>query len=358
MVRLAKRGPAITKASLRSQAGKRPAPDSPSSEPESSTQGYAELIAVVLAQMNAQLEAQFATFRAAVKQDLEDTKKEHSAQLEAQRVTHAAELDYLKTQLEGLARQQRANNLVLRGLPEAESAASPLISRVRSLISNAAPGFNPHTLDTATRLGRTASSMGPRPVLLRFSSRSARGQALQAAKQLRSQRMYFDSDLTPGQQGVRREMKPTWDALKEANRRPFWRDELLRYFEGEVIKTAPYPPSANPSFPATSPRQSQPRSSYAAAAAGAHLQARTRPASTPNRPAARAPASPSSPPAHASARSRIPAAPPRTEPGPSGTGLPQTSGAPPPPPRAPPAAPPPSDNASSPAATGAVPMTA
>ncbi|MCJ1425316.1 hypothetical protein MMC29_003204 [Sticta canariensis] len=83
------------------------------------------------------------------------------------------------------------------------------------------------------------------------------------AKLLRSsERLYSDTDLTPAQQAVRGELRPSFAALKASGKRPFWRDAILDYYEGDIIKTAAYPPPppppAQPNPPAGGPSFTSP----------------------------------------------------------------------------------------------------
>ncbi|KAK9796295.1 hypothetical protein WJX73_007436 [Symbiochloris irregularis] len=142
---------------------------------------------------------------------LATVKQQVMSLVEAERVERVKEIGELKGQVEALTRNQRAQNLVLRGLPESDTQ-SPL-QQARALLESVLPGFQASSLDTAMRLGKRGASTS-RLLLLRFATRSARAEALQASRALRAQSIYFDTDLTPNQQAIRREMKPTWDALK------------------------------------------------------------------------------------------------------------------------------------------------
>ena len=191
-----------------------------------------------------------------LQQGLTDLRDELSRQLTEQNERIAAgfeaaqsermrDNETLTNRMERLERQQRCNNLVLKGFGSEATSREAILQECRQLILAEVPAFDVTGLERAVPMGQP-SQQQQRSIMLRFVSVSARGSALRACKGVRARRIYLDTDLTADQQNKRRQQKAQWDELKLMGKKPYWRDEMLMYIEDGVRKKAASRNSAEP----------------------------------------------------------------------------------------------------------------
>lgn len=180
-----------------------------------------------------------------INEKFEAVKQQIAQQLTTLEARHASEKEALTNKItvlekavEDTQRSMRANNLVLHGLKEENPQnEANLKGKVQQLLDNSAGGSAPIHILSVQRLGkpRTAPSDRPRPIRIVLSDGSSRASALQRSKDLRRQKLYLDSDLTPQQQQIRISKRDRYQILKNNNMRPFWRGERLMVVRDGVV---------------------------------------------------------------------------------------------------------------------------
>ena len=180
-----------------------------------------------------------------INEKFEAVKQQIAQQLTTLEAHHASEKEALTNKItvlekavEDTQRSMRANNLVLHGLKEENPQnEANLKGKVQQLLDNSAGGSAPIHILSVQRLGkpRTAPSDRPRPIRIVLSDGSSRASALQRSKDLRQQKLYLDSDLTPQQQQIRISKRDRYQILKNNNMRPFWRGERLMVVRDGVV---------------------------------------------------------------------------------------------------------------------------
>lgn len=180
-----------------------------------------------------------------INEKFEAVKQQIAQQLTTLEARHASEKEALTNKItvlekavEDTQRSMRANNLVLHGLKEENPQnEANLKGKVQQLLDNSAGGSAPIHILSVQRLGkpRTAPSDRPRPIRIVLSDGSSRASALQRSKDLRRQKLYLDSDLTPQQQQIRISKLDRYQILKNNNMRPFWRGERLMVVRDGVV---------------------------------------------------------------------------------------------------------------------------
>ncbi len=180
-----------------------------------------------------------------INEKFEAVKQQIAQQLTTLEARHASEKEALTNKItvlekavEDTQRSMRANNLVLHGLKEENPQnEANLKGKIQQLLENSAGGSAPIHILSVQRLGkpRTAPSDRPRPIRIVLSDGSSRASALQRSKDLRRQKLYLDSDLTPQQQQIRISKRDRYQILKNNNMRPFWRGERLMVVRDGVV---------------------------------------------------------------------------------------------------------------------------
>lgn len=230
---------------MASSAEKRKEPASSDGE---DSDGLRAFIADLMAKQEARLTAAISGVRAEYQQEVQTLKQEVQALL-ARVEASENEMAQLKGAAERQDRASRACHLVVKGLAEAPND-HPNLEGVPALFPGCAA-----TVVEAFRLGRPREGAGalPRPVLVKFSSVSAKHAALKHSKDLRNRRIYLDNDLTQLQRDQRTRKRDRYQQLKAQGMKPFWRDERLFFYENGRIREDRVPPPAAPASPAPPP---------------------------------------------------------------------------------------------------------
>ena len=188
------------------------------------------------ATMQAVKEQLSAEFKAALQEEIAKIKGEHQQEISRLRSEMEAQdnvVAQLQRAFEDRERQDRANNLVIYGLPEeTERQVEDTVAALFPTGSN-----TPMTIREARRLGKPREDRGaarPRPVLVRFQTLAAKHAALKLSKDLRGRKVYLDTDLTPSQRDTRRMKQDRFQELKSHGAKPFWRSERLFYYKNGV----------------------------------------------------------------------------------------------------------------------------
>ena len=166
-------------------------------------------------------------------------------ELRAERDAHRDQIKALQDAIEAMQRAQKANNMIMFGVPEGPGTPR---HQVESLFSPSSSTLTANILEVR-RLGRasvsgTASTNPrPRPMLVRFASLDAKHQAFRDSKRLRQEhRITLDDDLTPNQRANRDRLRPQFQELKEKGMRPAWRGDTIKTFGPQ----GPRPNRVNP----------------------------------------------------------------------------------------------------------------
>lgn len=122
-------------------------------------------------------------------------------------------------------------NLRLEGLTErtGDNLKSRVIEICKALVVEEERNFVANNVDTAHRLGRSSADSGngkkPRPVIIRFASRTARDLTWKGAKGndfLKQNKMYFKEDLTIKDRAPRNLLWPVIDKTRKEGKRAFY----------------------------------------------------------------------------------------------------------------------------------------
>jgi hypothetical protein len=166
-------------------------------------------------------------------------------ELRAERDANRDQIKALQDALEAMQRAQKANNMIMFGVPEGPGTPR---HQVESLFPTSSSALTANILEVR-RLGRapvsgTASTNPrPRPVLVRFASLDAKHLAFRDSKRLRQEhRITMDDDLTPNQRANRERLRPEFQELKEKGLRPAWRGDKIQTFGPQ----GPRPNRVNP----------------------------------------------------------------------------------------------------------------
>ena len=223
------------------------------STPEEDT----DLAGAVQADVQEQLE-QLAEQVAALQADNTQLRQIVADDRERAAAQHAAMADTVKgleMQLESVQRTMRSQNILVQGLPEI-----PGVTPEQALVRACADAglAEPPAFSSASRVGkpREAPNSRPRPLLVKFYSTAAKHQLFARSKQLRDRAVYLDDDLTRAQQATRRDLMGAYLSIKEAGKKPYWRQEKLFYRQGRVL-VQHHPGDALPSAgsPARAPQR-------------------------------------------------------------------------------------------------------
>ncbi|DBA87833.1 TPA: hypothetical protein ACH3X1_004830 [Trebouxia sp. C0004] len=145
--------------------------------------------------------------------------------------------------LEHLSQRIRANNIVLRGVPDiaAHSRPADLTRYVSNKLDSATPrrGSSSKALSQSTRavshIGRPGS--GKRAALVKFSTHTAKREAFKVSPHLRCSGLHLADELTPKQLKAQKGLEADFSALKLKGFRPFYRRGELKYRDQGVNRT-------------------------------------------------------------------------------------------------------------------------
>lgn len=174
--------------------------------------------------------------------EVADLKKQNSI-LKASCETLQRKVCEMETKVNESDRYSRRQNLRLHGIPERED--DNLKSRVqevcRPVLSASEVGAVMEAIDIVHRIGRRKdgnSNQQPRPVIIRFMSRTARDLIWRASKKsefLSSKKLHFKEDLTAEDRAIRGRLWPTIEAARKRGEKAYFVG-IRAFVNGNEIK--------------------------------------------------------------------------------------------------------------------------
>jgi hypothetical protein len=134
----------------------------------------------------------------------------------------------LESRQEATETQAKSNNIILYNLAETSPAETE--TNVKILLGEVAASAIMET----RRLGPVKPGTAkPRGVLVKFTSSSGKHAAYKRSRDLRSQGIFIDDDLTLKQQAERQRLRGEFTQLKASGLKPFWRgSKLMKITQG------------------------------------------------------------------------------------------------------------------------------
>ena len=148
------------------------------------------------------------------------------------------QLQQLQVHISKAQAVERADNVMIFGLPEKEGSRADLKQRVAAEL-RAAGGLEADAdVVEVNRVGDgTVQRPHPRPVRVHLASQAAKHKVFAAKRQLRTKKIFADADLTPFQLQLRKAQMAARAELAAAGKRPHWRGTELWYWDnGRKLK--------------------------------------------------------------------------------------------------------------------------